>query len=154
METLLKYAHELVMFMAVATSMGGTILLFKLGKTDNVPALKAAFGLAIPTVKSISPQYGVGTLLGLVTAWVMGYNLLATWLVAAYVLTLISAVFGGMSTRWVLKVATLAETNVGDTPSPELKKALTDPFIRNLRILDSVFLVLFLALMVFRPSLW
>lgn len=154
MDIFFKYTHELVMFLAVALSMGGTMLLFKVVKSESTTAIRSIFVLLRPTVKAIGPVYGIGTLLGLLAGWLGGLPLLSFWLVAAYAITILAAVLGEITKRWALKVAALAEANEDDKPGPELAAALAQKAPLTVRRLDMVILVVIIALMVFRPSFW
>lgn len=152
MDTLLKYTHELVMFVAVALSIGATTLLFRLRTSSDVAAIRAVFVLFRPLGQAIGPVYGLGTLLGLATVWAMGLNFLSLWLLGAYAITLAAAVLGEVQKGWIMKVARLAEAETGTAPGPELKAALASRTPVGIRLFDMVILAVIVALMVFRPQ--
>lgn len=154
METLLKFTHELVMFFAVAVSLGGSTMVFRLARTDNLPGIQAVFRYFAPTAKMIAPLYGAGTLLGLATVWVMGIPWLKNWLVISYALTIFAAILGRVTEGWAQKVAQLAAAETGSAPSAALKAVLTAKAPRVIRMIDMLLILIFVALMVFRPSLW
>jgi len=154
METVLKFSHELVMFFAVAVSIGGSTMVFRLARTNDLPGIQAAFRYFAPTAKLIAPLYGLGTLLGLATVWVMDLPWLATWLVASYVLTVFAAILGRVTESWAKRVGELASKETGAVPSAELKSVLTTRGPRIIRMIDMFLILTFVGLMVFRPSLW
>jgi len=152
METLLKYLHELIMFAAVAVSMGSSIYLRRVAASGHVPTIHRLFTTAQPFLTAIAPLYGIGTLLGLAAAWVAGFPLLALWLVLAYALTIAAAILGQFSERWALRVTQLAGGETGDSPGPELAKVLQNGFVGSIFWIDVALIAVFVALMVFRPS--
>jgi hypothetical protein len=154
METTLKFAHELVMFFAVAASIGGPTMVFRLAKTDDLPGIRTAFRYFLPTAKLIGPFYGLGTLLGLATVWVMDLPWLASWLVISYVLTILAAILGRVTGAWATKVAKLAAAEEGTAPSAELNALLSAKAPRIVRMIDMFLILIFVALMVFRPNFW
>ncbi len=80
----LLYLHILTMFTAVALAGGTSIfMLIASGRRDR--ALVAAL-TALPLDRVIPPLYITGGLFGLLTAVSFGYDLLAPWLVIAYLL--------------------------------------------------------------------
>ena len=154
METLLKFAHEFVMFFAVAVSLGGSTMVFRLARTDDLPGIRAVFRYFAPTARMIAPLYGLGTLLGLLAVWAMDFPWLATWLVASYVLTVLAAVLGRVTEGWAKKVGQLAAAEQGAAPSAALKALLESKAPRIIRVVDMLLILIFVALMVFRPNFW
>jgi|GEM_PF-1801238 len=154
MELVVKYFHELLMFMAITISMGSSIHLRRIAKSGHVPTIRRVFDSARPFMMAISPLFGVGTLFGLWAAWAAGIPLLSLWLVCSYILTIVAASLGHVSKHWGQNVGRLAyQQTTGDDPGPELTKVLLAPFPAAVFWVDLVILVLFLILMVFRPTL-
>jgi hypothetical protein len=154
METVLKYAHELVMFFAVAVSIGGSTMVFRLAKTTDVVGIRSVFQYFRPTAKLIAPLYGLGTLLGLATVWIMDFNWLASWLVISYALTITAAILGRLTEDWARRVDALAMEDKGVTPGPELQAVLNERTPRFIRMFDMLIILVFVGLMVFRPNFW
>jgi len=88
----LLYLHILAMFTAVTVVMGAGILVL-IGARGGERAVVAAI-TSLPIPRLAGPLYAVGGLFGLATAFVFGYNLLAPWLIIAYVLFAILTVVG------------------------------------------------------------
>ena len=90
--SVLLFLHILAMFTAVTVVMGAGILVLIGARSGDRSVVAAITSLPIPRLAG--PLYGVGGLLGLATAFVFGYNLLAPWLIIAYVLFAILTVVG------------------------------------------------------------
>src|SRR5690242_17465973 len=80
----LLYLHILAMFTAVRVVMGAGILVLIGARGGNRSVVAAITSLPIPRLAG--PLYALGGLFGLATAFFFGYNLLAPWLIIAYVL--------------------------------------------------------------------
>ncbi len=146
------YLHIITMFLAVALSVGPGLILQRIAATENVPAIRAAFGAAQPLGRIAPMVYGVGFLLGIIAAIVASYNLLKPWLLISYVLFVISSVLGARVTNgWVANVSRAAETNSGDTPSAELKQLLHNKGAQQGLIANLVVIALIIVMMVFKP---
>jgi hypothetical protein len=150
---ILRFLHVAAMFSGVAFAVGGSWLLQRIVATRDLRAIKAAFGVARPLPLLINASYGLGVLFGLLAAYFGQFSLLAPWLVAAYVLFIItSALNGSVSGRWLRNVGMCVAKNQGDTPSPELAKLLDDPRPRQVFWFSVGAVVVFLILMVFKPG--
>jgi len=146
------YLHIFAMFLAVALSVGSELVLHQIAAAENVTAIRTAFKAAQPLEKAIPIVYGIGFLLGIVAAIVASFNLLAPWLLIAYVLFIISSVLGGrVIGGWAEKVQQGAEANQGDVPSAELKALLHEKRATQGMIANLVVIALVIAVMVFKP---
>jgi len=89
---LLLLLHILTMFVAVTLAAGTLLFVLVAARTGRTPAaLEIA---ALPTQRFIPPAFILGGLFGLATGLAFGYNLLAPWLVIAYVLFVAATVWG------------------------------------------------------------
>ena len=82
----LVWLHISMMFIGVTLSYGPSLLFLlalRSRQTENVRAVTVAVR---PVVRFIPVFYGLGALFGVAAAITIGYNLLAPWLVIAYVL--------------------------------------------------------------------
>ncbi len=146
------FLHIVTMFLAVALSVGPGLILQRIAATENVSAIRTAFGAALPLARITPMVYGVGFLLGIVAAIVASYNLLAPWLLISYVLFVISSVLGGRVTNgWVANVGRAAAMDQGDTPSAELKQLLHAQGAQPGLIANLVVIALIIVMMVFKP---
>jgi hypothetical protein len=89
---LLLLLHILTMFTAV--TMGAGTLLFVLVAARTGRTRTALEIAALPTERFIPPTYMVGGLFGLAAGLAFGYNLLAPWLVIAYLLFAVATAWG------------------------------------------------------------
>lgn len=146
------FLHIFTMFAAVALSVGPAWVLHRVAATENVPAIRTAFGVAQPLGRVGPMLYGIGFLLGIIAAIVASFNLLAPWLLIAYVLFIISDVLGSRVVGgWMAKVGRAVATNQGDVPSEELKQLLHDKGAWQGTIANLVVIALIIAVMVFKP---
>lgn len=90
--SVLLYLHILAMFTAVMVVMGAGVLTLIGARGGNRSVVAAITSLPIPRVAG--PLYGIGGLFGLATAFVFRYNLLAPWLIIAYVLFVLLTILG------------------------------------------------------------
>jgi len=93
-----------------------------------------------------------GGLLGLLTAINVGYNLLAPWLVIAYVLFAIALITGaGIARTFLLRLVPLVQ----DAPDAELtepvKALFAEPRYRIVNVLDYIVILALIFDMVARP---
>jgi hypothetical protein len=148
-----KFLHIAALVSGVAFSVGGAWLLERIASTHDVRAIRGAFGVARPLAILINAGFGLGFLFGMLAAYFGQINLLAPWLIAAYVLFVITSFLGGsVSGKWMQSVGMNATKNQGDTPSPELEKILDDPRPRQVFWFNVAAIIVFLFLMVFRPG--
>jgi hypothetical protein len=149
---LLLFGHITVMIAAVVISYGPALMFqmaTRTGQVAPVRALSAATGLGI----WIPILYIAGGLLGLATAINFGYNLLAPWLVIAYVLWLIAMVNGGgIHAPFFRKVAALTITTPDGPITGELAALIADRRERTAAAVDYVVIVAILFDMVVKPS--
>lgn len=80
----LLYLHILTMFTAVAMAAGSSILVLLAGRRGDRLLIASITGMGLDRV--IPPLYISGGLFGILTAATFGYNLVAPWLLIAYIL--------------------------------------------------------------------
>jgi hypothetical protein len=149
--SLLLFGHITVMIAAVVISYGPS-LLFQLaarsGEVANVRGLAVAtqLGIWIPIL------YVVGGLLGLATAINFSYNLLAPWLVIAYVLWVIAMVNGAViHGPYFERVTAMAATTPDGPLTGEFAVLVADRRERIAAAVDYVAIVAVLFDMVVKP---
>ncbi len=148
----LVFLHIVTMFTAVAISYGPLAvvrLAARTDRTENVRGVVAAgkpLGLAIPVL------YVVGGLLGLTAAIVSSVNLLAPWLVIAYVLWVVAMLIGARLTGpWVERVGEAAVAAPDGPIGGPLQALLTDPRVLAINVIDVVVVVVIVFDMVLKP---
>lgn len=117
---LLPFAHISLIFTGVTIAWGPRLLTQLAYQSGQVVPLRAVATLEVRAEKFIPVFYMAGGLFGLLTALAFGYNLLAPWLVIAYVL-FATATFTGI--RWAAptseRIVALAEAAPpGPIPAP------------------------------------
>lgn len=80
----LLYLHIITMFTAVSLAAGSSILLLIGARRGDRALVASLTGLSLDRI--IPPLYVVGGLFGIATGLTFGYNLLAPWMLIAYVL--------------------------------------------------------------------
>ncbi len=149
---LLVFGHIVLVFSAVSASYGPLLLLalaIRSGKVETVRGVTAAAG---PLTKTIPILYVAGGFLGLCAAINIGFNLLAPWLLIAYVLfaflTIIGAAFVG---PWAERIGALAASAPDGQFTPKLIAVIDDSRIRSIRVLDFALVVALVFDMVVKP---
>lgn len=149
----LKFLHIAFIFGGIALIYGTEILLHRIGRSGDTRAIRTAFGMAKP-VAAVGPAiFWIGVAFGLAAAVINGYNLLAPWLVGAYVLVAALLVAGvAVTVPWLNRVGALADAAPDGAASPELTAALHDRSATVLMYASIVVDVAIVALMVFKPG--
>ena len=150
--TLTLWLHITVMFAAITVSYGPGLLADLAYRSGRVEAVRGV-ALAGHRLGPIIPVlYVTGGIFGLLTAINFGFNLLAPWLVIAYVLFAIAMVTGiAFNSKFGPRVLA-ATADVPNGPLPPAVSALfTDPRYRYVLVLDYVVLVALLFDMVVKP---
>ena len=150
--TLTLWLHITVMFSAITISYGPALLVDLAFRSGRVGTLRGVALAAQPISRAIPPFYVVGGLFGLVTAINFGYNLLAPWLLIAYVL-FASAMITGIAFNSKFGPRILQATaDVPDGPlTPPITALFTDPRYRLVTTIDYVVLIALLFDMVVKP---
>lgn len=120
---LLLLLHILIMFVAVTLGAGTLLLVLVAARTGRTrTALEIA---ALPTERFIPPAYIVGGLFGVATGLAFGYNLLAPWLVIAYLLFAVATAWGIRVTSPAMRrLANIAATGDLETNASDVERRL------------------------------
>jgi uncharacterized membrane protein len=145
------------MFAAVGSAYGLQITLHRVAHSGDVRAIRTVFGRAGPVSRATPVFYFFGLIFGLIFGLVAvpagGFDFLAPWLIASYVLFAVGLVAGGaIAGPWIGRVARAAAKSPDDGPSPELKRLIHDrtPFIAD--FIGIAVLVPIIYLMVAKPG--
>ena len=68
------FLHIATMFTAVTATLGPTLLLRRIGKSGDVPAIRRSFAMAGPIIKVAPALYGLGAALGVVAVFTNGFE--------------------------------------------------------------------------------
>jgi hypothetical protein len=147
-----KFLHVATMFTAVAASIGPSYVLQRVSRNATVPTIRSVFALAAPAFKAIPILFGVGALLGIVTAFTEGRSLLQPWLLIAYVMFAMATFVGiRFNTPWFQRVVKASAESPDGAPSTELTAVLNEPNMRWVDWFDRIIILAFLVDMVFKP---
>jgi uncharacterized membrane protein len=120
---LLLLLHILITFVAV--TLGAGTLLFVLVAARSGRTRTALEIAALPTERFISPAFIVGGLFGVATGLAFGYNLLAPWLVIAYLLYAVATAWGIRVTSPAMRrLANVAVTGDVDANASDVERML------------------------------
>lgn len=149
---LLIFAHITVMFAAVMVAFGSGLVMRVAYMTGQVAAVRgvgmaaARLGVWIPIL------FVIGGLLGLLTAISFGQDLLAPWLVIAYVLWTLAMLIGIVENRpWGEKIGRLLMQTPDGPLTPEISAMFTDTRVVALTIVDYVIVIAVIFDMVVKP---
>lgn len=145
---LFKLVHVSAILLGIGCSLGPEILMYRIARSKDVVAIRAAFTLAAPLSKLAPALFMLGMISGLATVWSGGFRFGAPWLVLSYALFALM-IFLNLRFRapWVKRVLDLARKSAVAEPSAELRAILTDPrgaihlWLAPLAILMQVFLM-------------
>ena len=126
--SLLLFLHISITFTAMTVAYAPTIVLWVVYSTRQVAGIRtvvpvvARIGLLLPVL------FILGGLFGLFTAIAFGYNLLAPWLVIAYVLFAIMMLIGVTEQRtWPMRLASTLETTPDGPVTPAIVALFRSP---------------------------
>ncbi len=146
------FLHVLTMFTAVAMGYGPAILMIAASRSNDIVALRGVLGASARIEKLIGPTFVVGLVFGLIAVFFNNFDPLAGWLIIAYVLFAVAAIYPAVFTGpWVKKVLAAAQTSPDDRPSDELRALLASPRNRVLLAVDALVVVALIADMVLKP---
>ena len=150
---LLKFLHIGFIFSGIGLVYGTELLLHRISRSADTRTIRNVFSMAKP-IGTIAPAiFWVGIAFGLTAGVVNGYNMLAPWLLATYVLVgALMAAGLSITVPWMKRVGALAAAAPDGPASDELMAALHDKRTTNLMWASIVADVVILALMVFKPG--
>jgi hypothetical protein len=146
------FLHIAIMFTAVALTIGPTVLLRRIGKSGDVPAIRRSFAMAAPIIRVAPVLYGLGAALGIVAIFTNGFDPLQPFLLIAYGLFVLATVVGiRLNAPWFQRVVQTSAESPDEAPSFELAAVLHDPVARFLDWFDPLIILLFVLDMVVKP---
>ena len=149
---ILLFTHIGLMFGAVMISFGPALVM-QIAERSGQMALVRGVAMASKPIGPAIPIFFIsGGVFGLLTAINVGYNLLAPWLVIAYLLFLIAMVTGaGINRTFLLRLVPL----VKDAPDGELTEPVralfAEPRYRFVNVLDYIVILALIFDMVAKP---
>ena len=148
----LIFLHITVMFAAITVGYGGGLVMRVAYMTGQVVALRGV-GMSVARLAPlIGPLFLTGGALGLLAAISFGQNLLAPWLVIAYVLFAAAMGIGITENRsFAMKLGKLLATTPDGPVTPEIRAMFSDARTVWLTVIDYVIVVVILFDMVVKP---
>jgi hypothetical protein len=149
------FLHIAAMFGAVMVTAGGALMATWAIRRRDLEGLRTYFRMA-PRIDAVGGLLFVaGIVLGFINAWAIGWDLLSSWLIAAYVLVVLIAIAGaamGPYLRRVKAALKASDTIDRDKVNDELEAELRKP---TATIGSAVLILLIVAViydMVFKPG--
>jgi hypothetical protein len=148
------FLHIVFMFAAITVAHASWWFLVYSTRTRDVAGLRA-FERVSGRADALSFAFlGVGIVFGLAAAIAAGIDLTASWLVTTYLLIAFAVVNGFASVPYTNRLAAAVRDNIGDEASPQLADLMGSPRPLISAIVATLIIVLIIAVMVFKPTLW
>jgi hypothetical protein len=150
--SLVLFLHITTMFTAVAVGYGVTTFIRLAYMTGQVTALKGV-GMSATRLTPLIPVLFIsGGVFGLLTAIIGGYNLLAPWLIIAYVLFVIAMFIGArINEPWGKRLGMALRTTPDGPISPEIDAFFKDQRMNWITAIDYLVVVVIIFDMVVKP---
>jgi len=149
---ILLFFHISLMFAAITISFGPALVM-RIAERSGQMALVRGVALASkPIGPAIPIAFISGGIFGLLTAINVGYNLLAPWLVIAYVLFLVAMITGaGINRTFLLRLAPLVQDAPDGALTEPVRALFAEPRYQFVNILDYVVILALIYDMVAKP---
>lgn len=148
-----KYLHILAMFFFVAMALSGEVVTRRVALSRDVAAIRTT----VKSVKVLVGPVAIGLLVaglsfGFIAALTGQMNLLAPWLVLAYVAVAAAAVLGfAVTDPWVGRLERAAASSSVDSPSSELVAVIGEPAARYATFALMLLIAFIIFVMVVKP---
>lgn len=141
-----KYLHIAAMFFAVGLALSGELVLRAVASSRDVRAIRTTAARVKPLANLSTVLFLAGVAFGIVAALTGQIDLLAPWLILAYVAFVAAMAIGiTISDPWAGRLEAAAAESSDDAPSEALAAVITDPLARA----GSWALMLMIAALVF-----
>lgn len=140
------FLHIITMFAVVVIHSGPQILTLAAARMGQPAAVVAIAGMYARTGRAVPPLGILGLLFGIVTGLTGGFNLLAPWLLIAYVLFGLLVVYGGVKSHPY--IVSLGEAVRDGRPN---HRELLGRRLTVIVAVDALIYVLIIADMVLKP---
>lgn len=149
---LILFVHITAMVVAITVAYGSGLVVRMAYMTGQVAVVRGAGIAASRLAKVIPVLFITGGLFGLFTAIAFGQNLLAPWLVIAYVLFAIAMYIGGVeNATWGKRLGQLLATTPDGPLTPELSAMFTDRRVVTLTAIEYLIVAVVIFDMVVKP---
>jgi hypothetical protein len=149
---LILFVHITVMFAAITVGYGSGLMARVAYMTGQVAAVRGVGMAAARLARVIPVLFITGGLFGLFTAIAFGQNLLAPWLVIAYVLYAIALYIGAVETAgWGKRLGAVLATTPDGPLTPEISEMFTDRRVVIVTAIDYLIVAVIIFDMVVKP---
>ncbi len=147
-----KYLHIASMFFAVALALSGEIVLRAVANSAEVVAIRTTAARVRPLANISTVLFLAGVGFGILAALAGQIDLLATWLILAYVAFVAAMALGiTISDPWVGRLERAAAESPPDAASDALRAVIADPLARAASWALMVLVALIVFVMVVKP---
>lgn len=147
-----KFLHIAAMFFAVALAVSGELVLRAVANSGEVVAIRTVTARVRPLANASTVLLLAGVGFGIVAALAGQINLLATWLILAYVAFLAAMALGiTIGDPWVGRLERAAAESPAEAPSDELRAVIADPRARAATWALMVLVAVLVFVMVVKP---
>ena len=152
MPTISMAVHAILGIFAFGALQFPGLYFSQVAKSENVGAIRAAYGIAATRGKIFGPLAVVVALIGFWVAAQYGIPLTSGWLIASYVDFVLLMLLGfGYHARKEVQIYNLAMASPLDAPSPELKTAIHDPLETPIGIASMILWIALFYFMIANP---
>jgi hypothetical protein len=148
-----KFLHIATLFFAVALAISGEIVVRRVAASRDVRAIRTVVSRVKPLSGNLATVLflaGVG--FGFLAALTGQINLLAPWLITAYVAFVLAITLGiTITDPWVVRLETAAAASPDDAASYELDAVITDARARYATVALMGLIVILVFTMVMKP---
>lgn len=146
------FLHILFMFAAIVFIVGGELLAIAAIRRRDLPMLRVYFRIGPSADRLGMAALGLGSIFGLVSAMVIGWDLLSGWLVISYVLFGLTFLAGSASASHRARLKAALPGADDAPPSLELEALLrsSTPLVASAGAI--ILISLIIAVMVYRPT--
>ena len=126
-----KYLHIVAMFFAVALALSSELVVRRVATSGDVRAIRATVPRVRPLGNIATGLFLLGVVFGIVAALTGQIDLLAPWLILAYVLFISATLLGILvMDPWSARLEAAAVASQDDAASDALRSVITEPAAR------------------------
>jgi uncharacterized membrane protein len=150
--SILLFLHISLMFSAVTVSFGPSLVMRLAERSGQVALVRGVALASKPIGPAIPILYVSGGIFGLLTALNVGYNLLAPWLVIAYLLFLVAMITGvAINRTFLLRLAPLLQGAPDGELTEPVRALFAEPRYRLVNVVDYIVVLALVFDMVAKP---
>lgn len=147
-----RYLHVLAMFFAVALAISTELVVRRVATSGDVRGIRATVTRVRPLGNVATVFFLAGVVFGIVAALTGQIDLLAPWLILAYVAFVSATLIGVLVTDpWTARLEAAAVASEDDAPSDALRSVIADPVARAGTWALMILIATLVFLMVVKP---